>query len=138
MEAILNFIKEALAGKKMSAQWIVTIAVAVAGIAWSGTLIWQEYQGMQGSISELQSQAHDKTPEYDDAPLNARVTANSDAIIKLQERPRLDADVKNNSQVIVGIKEQINAIDSKISRLEKDIEKTESKVDNKDVNPLSL
>jgi len=138
MEAILNFIKEALAGKKMSAQWIVTIAVAVAGIAWSGTLIWQEYQGMQSSISALQSQAHDKTPEYDDAPLNARVTANSDAIIKLQERPRLDADVKNNSQVIVGIKEQINAIDSKISRLEKDIEKTESKVDNKNVNPLSL
>jgi len=138
MEAILNFIKEALAGKKMSAQWIVTIAIAVAGIAWSGTLLWQEYQGMQGSISALESQAHDKTPEYDDAPLNARVTANSDAIIKLQERPRLDADVKNNSQVIVGIKEQINAIDSKISRLEKDIEKTESKVDNKNVNPLSL
>ena len=41
MEAILNFIKEALAGKKMSAQWIVTIAVAVAGLAWSATLIWQ-------------------------------------------------------------------------------------------------
>lgn len=118
MEAILNFIKEALAGKKMSAQWIVTIAVAVAGIAWSGTLFWQEYQGMQGSISALQSQAHDKTPEYDEAPMSGRVTANSDAIIR--------------------IKEKLNAVESNISRLEKDIEKTESKVDNKDVNPLSL
>ena len=138
MEAILNFIKEALAGKKMSAQWIVTIAVAVAGIAWSGTLLWQEYQGMQGSISALQSQAHDKTPEYDDAPISGRVTANSDAIIKLQERPRLDGDVKNNSQVIVGMKEQINALDSKISNLMRDIEKAEDKIDNRNSNPLAM
>jgi len=138
MEAILNFIKEALAGKKMSAQWIVTIAVAVAGIAWSGTLLWQEYQGMQGSISALQSQAHDKTPEYDDAPISGRVTANSDAIIKLQERPRLDGDVKNNSQVIVGMKEQINALESKISNLMRDIEKAEDKFDNRNANPLAM
>ena len=138
MEAILNFIKEALAGKKMSAQWIVTIAVAVAGIAWSGTLLWQEYQGMQGAIAGLQSQAHDKTPEYDDAPLSARVTANSDAIIKLQERPRLDGDVKNNSQVIVGMKEQINALESKISNLMRDIEKAEDKFDNRNANPLAM
>ena len=32
MEAIINFIKEALAGKKMSAEWIVTLAVAIAGV----------------------------------------------------------------------------------------------------------
>ena len=118
MEAILNFIKEALAGKKMSAQWIVTIAVAVAGIAWSGTLFWQEYQGMQGSISALQSQAHDKTPAYDDAPMSGRVTANSDAIIS--------------------IKEIINSLESNISRLEKDVMKEEDKFDNRNVNPLSL
>jgi len=118
MEAILNFIKEALAGKKMSAQWIVTIAVAVAGIAWSGTLLWQEYQGMQGSISALQSQAHDQTPPYDDAPMSGRVTANSDAII--------------------GIKERIKSLESNISRLEKDVMKAEDKFDNRNVNPLSL
>jgi len=118
MEAILNFIKEALAGKKMSAQWIVTIAVAVAGIAWSGTLLWQEYQGMQGSISALQSQAHDKTPAYDEAPMSGRVTANSDAII--------------------GIKERIKSLESNISRLEKDVMKAEDKFDNRNVNPLSL
>ena len=118
MEAILNFIKEALAGKKMSAQWIVTIAVAVAGIAWSGTLFWQEYQGMQGSISALQSQAHDQTPAYDEAPMSGRVTANSDAII--------------------GIKERIKSLESNISRLEKDVMKAEDKFDNRNVNPLSL
>ena len=138
MEAILNFIKEALAGKKMSAQWIVTIAVAVAGIAWSGTLLWQEYQGMQGSISALQSQAHDKTPEYDDAPMSGRVTTNSDAIIKLQERPNLTLDVKNNTNSIVGIKEKINALDSKISNLMRDIEKAENKIDNRNSNPLAM
>jgi len=118
MEAILNFIKEALAGKKMSAQWIVTIAVAVAGIAWSGTLLWQEYQGMQNSISALQSQAHDPIPEYDDAPMSGRVTANSDAII--------------------GIKERIKSVESNILRLEKDVMKAEDKFDNRNVNPLSL
>jgi len=138
MEAILNFIKEALAGKKMSAQWIVTIAVAVAGIAWSGTLLWQEYQGMQGSISALQSQAHDKTPEYDDAPMSGRVTANSDAIIKLQERPNLTLDVKNNTNSIVGMKEKISALDSKISNLMRDIEKAENKIDNRNSNPLAM
>jgi len=118
MEAILNFIKEALAGKKMSAQWIVTIAVAVAGIAWSGTLLWQEYQGMQGAISELQSQAHDKTPAYDDAPMSGRVTANSEAII--------------------GMGERLKSVESNISRLERDIDKAENKFDNRNVNPLSL
>ena len=118
MEAILNFIKEALAGKKMSAQWIVTIAVAVAGIAWSGTLFWQEYQGMQGSISALQSQAHDQTPAYDDAPMSGRVTANSEAIISMGER--------------------LKSVESNISRLERDIDKAENKFDNRNVNPLSL
>jgi len=118
MEAILNFIKEALAGKKMSAQWIVTIAVAVAGIAWSGTLFWQEYQGMQGSISALQLQAHDKTPAYDEAPMSGRVTANANAIISIQER--------------------IKSLESNISRLEKDVMKAEDKFDNRNVNPLSL
>ena len=118
MEAILNFIKEALAGKKMSAQWIVTIAVAVAGIAWSGTLLWQEYQGMQGSISALQSQAHDKTPAYDDAPMSGRVTANSEAII--------------------GMGERLKSVESNILRLERDIDKAENKFDNRNVNPLSL
>ena len=83
MEAILNFIKEALKGKKMSAQWIVTIAVALAGLTWSATLVWQEYQGMQGKIAELQKVSHKDRPDYDDAPLSGRVTANSDAIINL-------------------------------------------------------
>jgi len=118
MEAILNFIKEALAGKKMSAQWIVTIAVAVAGIAWSATLVWQEYQNLQGAVSGLQEQAHEKTIAYDDAPMSARVTVNSGAIISINER--------------------LKSIDSSISRLEKDIMKAEDKFDNRNANPLSL
>jgi len=118
MEAILNFIKEALAGKKMSAQWIVTIAVAVAGIAWSGTLLWQEYQGMQGSIASLQEQAHNKTPAYDEAPMSGRVTANANAIISIQER--------------------IKSLESNISRLDKDIMKAEDKYDNRNSNPLAM
>ena len=138
MEAILNFIKEALAGKKMSAQWIVTIVVAVSGLIWAGMVVYQEYLNMLDDVAEVKTLAHEKTPEYDDAPLSARVTANSDAIIKLQQRPRLDEDVKNNSQVIVGMKEQINALDSKISNLMRDIEKAEDKIDNRNSNPLAM
>ena len=138
MEAILNFIKEALKGKKMSAQWIVTIAVALAGLTWSATLVWQEYQGMQGKIEKLQKVSHKDRPDYDDAPLSGRVTANSDAIIKLQGRPILTDKVDNNAKTIVGMVEQIKSLESKIMQIKKDIEKAEDKIDNKNVNPLSL
>ena len=86
MEAILNFIKEALAGKKMSAEWIVTLAVAIAGIVWAATLTVQEYEGIKVDIETLKTQAHEAVEAYDDAPINARVTENSGAIIRLQER----------------------------------------------------
>jgi len=128
MEAILNFIKEALAGKKMSAQWIVTIVVAVSGLIWAGMVVYQEYLNMLDDVAEVKTLAHEKTPEYDDAPISGRVTANSDAIIKLQERPNLTLDVKNNTNSIVGMKEKINALDSKISNLMRDIEKQKIKL----------
>ena len=138
MEAILNFIKEALAGKKMSAQWIVTIVVAVSGLIWAGMVVYQEYLNMLDDVAEVKTLAHEKTPEYDDAPMSGRVTANSDAIIKLQERPNLTLDVKNNTNSIVGMKEKINALDSKISNLMRDIEKAENKIDNRNSNPLAM
>jgi len=138
MEAILNFIKEALAGKKMSAQWIVTIVVAVSGLIWAGMVVYQEYLNMLDDVAEVKTLAHEKTPEYDDAPISGRVTANSDAIIKLQERPNLTLDVKNNTNSIVGMKEKINALDSKISNLMRDIEKAENKIDNRNSNPLAM
>ena len=138
MEAILNFIKEALAGKKMSAQWIVTIVVAVSGLIWAGMVVYQEYLNMLDDVAEVKTLAHEKTPEYDDAPMSGRVTANSDAIIKLQERPNLTNQVKTNSESIVGMKEKINALDSKISNLMKDIEKAENKIDNRNSNPLAM
>jgi len=138
MEAILNFIKEALAGKKMSAQWIVTIVVAVSGLIWAGMVVYQEYLNMLDDVAEVKTLAHKKTPEYDDAPISGRVTANSDAIIKLQERPNLTLDVKNNTNSIVGMKEKINALDSKISNLMRDIEKAENKIDNRNSNPLAM
>ena len=138
MEAILNFIKEALAGKKMSAQWIVTIVVAVSGLIWAGMVVYQEYLNMLDDVAEVKTLAHEKTPEYDDAPISGRVTANSDAIIKLQERPNLTNQVKTNSESIVGMKEKINALDSKISNLMRDIEKAENKIDNRNSNPLAM
>jgi len=138
MEAILNFIKEALAGKKMSAQWIVTIVVAVSGLIWAGMVVYQEYLNMLDDVAEVKTLAHEKTPEYDDAPMSGRVTANSDAIIKLQERPNLTIDVKENTNSIVGMKEKINALDSKISNLMRDIEKAENKIDNRNSNPLAM
>jgi len=138
MEAILNFIKEALAGKKMSAQWIVTIVVAVSGLIWAGMVVYQEYLNMLDDVAEVKTLAHEKTPEYDDAPMSGRVTANSDAIIKLQERPNLTNQVKTNSESIVGMKEKINALDSKISNLMRDIEKAENKIDNRNSNPLAM
>jgi len=138
MEAILNFIKEALAGKKMSAQWIVTIVVAVSGFIWAGMVVYQEYLNMLDDVAEVKTLAHKKTPEYDDAPMSGRITANSDAIIKLQERPNLTNQVKTNSESIVGMKEKINALDSKISNLMRDIEKAENKIDNRNSNPLAM
>jgi len=138
MEAILNVINEALAGKKVSAQWIVTIVVAVSGLIWAGMVIYQEYLNMLDDVAEVKTLAHEKTPEYDDAPMSGRVTANSDAIIKLQERPNLTNQVKTNSESIVGMKEKINALDSKISNLMRDIEKAENKIDNRNSNPLAM
>jgi len=138
MEAILNFIKEALAGKKMSAQWIVTIVVAVSGLIWAGMVIYQEYLNMLDDVAHVKTLAHEDRPDYDDGPMSGRVTANSDAIIKLQERPNLANQVKTNSESIVGMKEKINALDSKISNLMRDIEKAENKIDNRNSNPLAM
>lgn len=138
MNEIINFIKEALKGKKMSAQWIVTIAVALAGLTWSATLVWQEYQGMQNSIDKLQKVSHKDRPDYDDGPISGRVTANSDAIIKLQGRPILTDKVNDIAKTIVGMGEQIQSLKSNILQIKKDIEKAEDKIDNKNVNPLSL
>lgn len=84
MNDIIEFIKEALAGKKMDAKWIVTIAVAVAGLAWSGTLLWQEYQGMQSRLADLESISHEKTPEYDDVTLRAIADDNMNRVIALE------------------------------------------------------
>ena len=138
MEAILNFIKEALAGKKMSAQWIVTIVVAVSGLIWAGMVVYQEYLNMLDDVAHVKTLAHEDRPDYDDAPLSGRVGANSDAIIKLQERPNLTNEVKNNSESIVGIKEKLNALDNEITNLQNDIEKAEDKFDNRNKNPLAL
>jgi len=79
MGDIIEFIKELLTGKKMDAKWIVTIAIAVAGLAWSGTLVWQEYQGMQGRLSTVEG-----TPPYDDAWAKKLTDDNMNNIITLQ------------------------------------------------------
>jgi uncharacterized protein YfcZ (UPF0381/DUF406 family) len=88
MEAIINFIKEALKGKKMSASWIVTLAVAIGGLAWVGAFAYQEYETIKLKIAYLEKKAHTKTtttPHYNDSALSARVVANAGAIIQLKE-----------------------------------------------------
>jgi len=118
MEAIINFIKEALAGKKLSAEWIVTLSIAIAGLVWAGTLAYQEYNNMIDNVATLQSQAHEKTDAYDDSKLSDRVTINSEATIALTER--------------------IKSLESKILSLEKDIDKAEDNFNNRNGNPLAL
>lgn len=110
METILNFIKEALKGKMMSAQWIVTLAIAIAGVLGAGMLAMQEYESIQGDIKSLKAKSHDAIEPYDDAPLNARVTENAGAIIRLQEQ---------------------------VQNLNKDVERTENTITNNN-NPLAL
>jgi len=114
MEAIINFIKEALEGKKMSASWIVTIAIAIGGLVFSGMLALQKYEGMTGDIEELKGLSHIATPintyTFDDTALEAITRVNSGAIISLSE---------------------------KLKALRKDQDRVDTKV-NSTGNPLSL
>jgi FtsZ-interacting cell division protein ZipA len=114
MEAIINFIKEALEGKKMSASWIVTIAIAIGGLVFSGMLALQKYEAVMVDIEELKKASHEKTPIYnytfDDTALEAITRVNSGAIISLSE---------------------------KIKALRKDQDRVDTKV-NSTGNPLSL
>ena len=112
MEAIISFIKEALEGKKMSASWIVTIAIAIGGLVFSGMLGLQKYEGMLSDIEDLKVSSHEKTPAYtyDDTALEAITRVNSGAIISLSE---------------------------KLKALRKDQDRVDTKV-NSTGNPLSL
>ena len=114
MEAIINFIKEALEGKKMSASWIVTIAIAIGGLVFSGMLALQKYEGMTSDIEELKGLSHIATPintyTFDDTALEAITRVNSGAIISLSE---------------------------KLKALRKDQDRVDTKV-NSTGNPLSL
>jgi len=114
MEAIISFIKEALEGKKMSASWIVTIAIAIGGLVFSGMLGLQKYEGMLSDIEDLKVTSHEKTPAYtyvyDDTALEAITRVNSGAIISLSE---------------------------KLKALRKDQDRVDTKV-NSTGNPLSL
>jgi len=105
MESILNFIKEALKGKKMSASWIVTLAVAIGGLAWVGAFAYQEYETIKLKIAYLEKKAHTKTvltPHYNDSALSARVTTNAGAIIQLQEYTSGFKDLKEDLSSITG------------------------------------
>jgi len=114
MEAIISFIKEALEGKKMSASWIVTIAIAIGGLVFSGMLALQKYEGMTSDIEELKGLSHIATPintyTFDDTALEAITRVNSGAIISLSE---------------------------KLKALRKDQDRVDTKV-NSTGNPLSL
>lgn len=128
MNDIIEFIKEALAGKKMDAKWIVTIAIAVAGIAWSGTLLWQEYQGMQSRLTELEEVSHDKTPEYDDAWARTLTEDNMNRIIALET---IIADQKSEIERLRGMSDS----DTKaIQRIDTELRNVRTESNTADAN----
>ena len=73
MEAIINFIKDALEVKTLSASWIVTLTVALTSIGVIGYASWQEYKSMQVDIETLKAQAQEAIEAYDDGPVVIRV-----------------------------------------------------------------
>lgn len=107
MEAIINFIKEALAGKKMSAEWIVTLGVAIGGIVWAGTLAMQMYDTTMTTITELEELSHPKVLviPYDDIWIRELSDNNMNRIIALEvevknlekNQDRTDRTVNSNS-----------------------------------------
>jgi len=110
MEAILNFIKESLAGKKMDAKWIVTLGVAIGGVVWAGTLALQVYDTTMADIKSLKANSHTKVSSYDDAWIRKLSDNNMNRIIALE------VEVKN---------------------LEKNLDKTDRAISSNG-NPLSL
>lgn len=126
MEAIINFIKEALAGKKMSAEWIVTLAVAIAGVVWGGTLAYQKYEGMVAQLDAVTAQAHEQTVPYDDSELRLKIQLLNDGALQSLER-----DTKFALQVdLVKLQERVNAIEKQADNTAKQV--------NGSGNPLAL
>lgn len=116
MESILNFIKEALEGKKMSASWIVTLGVAIGGVVWAGTLALQEYESVKAKLAHLEENSHSPYTYNDEATKNE---------IKALQGNLADATIK------------IKALEVQFTNLEKNQERTDRTV-NSNANPLSL
>lgn len=110
MEAILNFIKDWLSGKTLSASWIVTLTIALTSVGMIGYTAYQEYTTMQFDIEKLKAQAHKIVEEYDDGPVIEQINNMNGVIIRLEE---------------------------KYSGLSRDLERTENTV-NSNNNPLAL
>jgi len=137
MEAIINFIKEALAGKKMSATWIVTLGIAIGGLVWAGSYAYQEYDTAMKDIKKLKAVSHSAEPKYDDEWIR---TLSIDTTAKLAE---LLAEVENQqtnlqSQVF-NLKTSIDTLDanlkSKISSGDTNLEtKLDREVKNLETN----
>jgi hypothetical protein len=117
MEAIINFIKEALAGKKLSAEWIVTLGIAIGGLVWAVTLALQMYDTTMADIAKLKSNSHAVVATYDDA----------DAIHKINK----------NKDNIANLKSDISSLEVKIDILMRDVDRNRSAVTGNG-NPLSL
>jgi phage host-nuclease inhibitor protein Gam len=84
MEAIINFIKEALAGKKMSATWIVTLGIAIGGLVWAGSFAYQEYEKTMLDIKKLKANSHAKVEIYDDEWIRTRSLDSAEQLASLQ------------------------------------------------------
>ena len=117
MEAIINFIKEALAGKKMSAEWIVTLGIAIGGLVWAGTLAMQTYNTVLADIEALKADSHTAVAMYDDTSITNKVSENKDNLAQL--------------------KTDISALNVKIDNITRDVDRNRNAVTSTG-NPLSL
>lgn len=148
MEAIINFIKEALSGKKLSATWIVTLGIAIGGLVWAGSFAYQEYESTMADIKKLKSLSHEKTEVYNDSAIRAKGNANAEKLAELISsiealKGSVDVSVSNLEDKI---KNGDTALESKISSGDTNLEakissgdaNLESKISSGDANLNSI
>ncbi len=137
MEAIINFIKEALSGKKLSATWIVTLSIAIGGLVWAGSFAYQEYESTMADIKKLKSLSHVQTEAYNDSAIRAKGNANAEKLAELISsiealKGSIDVSVSNLEDKI---KNGDTALESKMSSGDTNLE---AKISSGDANLNSM
>jgi hypothetical protein len=128
MSEIINFIKEALAGKKMDAKWIVTIAVVIGGLIYGGMVLLQEYETLKKDVVSLKGSQH-SSYSYDDKWIRALSENNMNNIIRLQ--------TKQNTLDFSAIIKKVERLGTEVKNLTKDVDRNRDAVTSTG-NPLSM